>query len=287
MKFELRKVKKPINKKQKTNMLGEIAPLFMVAQLPFNDTETVKLNTPMIEVMSDEGNTLVSTKNLKELGVFKKILKKDSVFLEIGCGSGYLLDSFYQAGGQGLYLGLEPIGTEAGKGKKRLAGIQAEKKAMLTKLSRKIKTISRGMKSGAKELITHGLIEKTEYPKNSLDYVYSYHVFEHLENPLVMYQKARQWLKPGGMLIITCPNVESAFARRDIDSWRCSLSSHRWLPGVSTIIRSADRHGFVPHKYFTYGGFPSPRSIWQDVLNYSYKIRGVGDVVCMALKKDG
>lgn len=238
-------------------------PLFMMAQLPFNSEETVKLNTPMIEIMDDEGNVPVALRNLRELGVYHKIMDKDCVFTEIGCGSGYLLEALCR-NGEGTYLGFEPILSE------------------YEKAHEKLKPFSNRANPPS---VKHGLLETSGYPEGSLDYIYSYHVFEHLENPLVMLTSAIKWLKPGGKMIITCPNVESAAAQKDLSSWRCALSSHRWLPGVSTLKNAVLRNGFKIRKIFTYGGYPAPRNLIKTMINRWYKLTNRGDVVCLMAEK--
>ena len=285
------------NKSLKTNSLKS-SPLFMVAQLPFNSEETVELNTPMIEIMDDLGNSLVAKKNLIELGLWDQLLLSKTRFLEIGCGSGYLIEKLYREG-TGIYVGLEPIGSEAKKAEKRLKPFFLERKDDFAKLTKLKMEKSAGKSTGKhgknrgkklpkfsnKSFVTHGLLEEIAYPPYSIDCIYYYHVFEHLENPLVMFEKASNWLAPEGRLVITCPNVESAMAQRDLAKWRCSLSSHRWLPGVSTLERAARENGFLVDHCFTYGGFPAPRSFLQDFKNWTYKISGRGDVLCMMLKK--
>ena len=82
---------KPFSKSTHQNA-SVVSPLFMMAQLPFNTQAAVPLNTPMIEVMNDEQNVKVATKNLKELGLWKDLCREECRFLEVGCGSGYLLE---------------------------------------------------------------------------------------------------------------------------------------------------------------------------------------------------
>ncbi len=241
---------------------GGKAPFFMVAQVPFNVVDAVELNTPMIQIMDDGGNVGVLSANLKDLGVYDLMLKSGTRSLEIGCGSAYQLEHFYQKG-RGEYFGLEPILSEAKKGWERLSPLLKNKKLEV------------------KKIVTCGEIEKVKYPEHSFDVIYSYHVFEHLENPLVMLEKAKLWLKPGGKLIITCPNVEGAIPKKDIAQWRCALPSHRWLPGRLAVARILRESGFELTKEFTYGGYTAPRTWWQEIANWYFKKTLQGDVLCM------
>lgn len=233
------------------------SPRFMMAQVPFNLKETVKLNKPMIKRMDDNGNLGVAIANLKELGVYQKLMKPDVHFLEIGCGSGYLLEHLYQKG-QGKYFGIEPIKTESEKTK--------------TKISPYLKT-------KADKVIKNGELGKISFPKIKFDFIYSYHVFEHLENPLEMLNKTKSWLTKKGEMIITCPNVEGWIPRRNLAAWRCSIPSHRWLPGKSTLISLLESEGYQINACFTYGGYPGPRKNWQGFANKAFKWLSLGDVI--------
>ena len=48
---------------------------------------------------------------------------------------------------------------------------------------------------------------------NSVDEILSFHLFEHLENPLKALTNWRQKLKVGGKLIIECPDIEAVIHR--------------------------------------------------------------------------
>ena len=240
---------------------GGVAPLFMMAQVPFNQIETVELNTPMIQIMDDVSNVGVLTSNLKELGVWELMLAEGSRTLEIGCGSGYMLEALSEQG-KGVYEGFEPIASEAAKAVERLT--------------------PRLGAAAARSRVQTAVLEDAAVPAAKYDVIYSYHVFEHLENPLVMLHKAKLWLKPGGVLVITCPNVEGALPARDLSQWRCALPSHRWLPGLKAVRRILETEGFRVVAGFTYGGYPAPRAWWQSLANRWFKARHLGDVMCLA-----
>lgn len=245
------------------------APLFMMAQLPFNSEDPVALNTPMTGIMNDKGNLNVTLANFKELGILNHLLDKETSFIEIGCGRGYVLDYLYRRG-KGNYYGIEPITSQY-----KIA-IENLKKLNLPKLDlKKIKNV-----------VKESVIEKANLKKEYYDYIYSYHVFEHLENPLVMLEYGRKWLKPNGKMIITCPNVEGYFPQKDLSKWRCAITSHRWLPGLSTIQRALSESGYEVKNFFTYGGFPAPRNWQKQLINRWVKWKNLGDVMCvMAVKK--
>lgn len=243
-------------------------PLFMVAQLPFNTEDTVILNTPMTEIMNDKGNLQVNITNLKELGIWEHLLNLETRFLEIGCGRGYLLHHLYQEG-YGNYYGTEPIISQS----------QIAMESLLKLGQDKIN------KQTVKKIIKTNILEQTKFENEYFDYIYSYHVFEHLENPLILLEYGKKWLKPGGKMIIICPNVEGFFPSRDLPSWRCSIPTHRWLPGLSTIKRALEYKGYSIEKYFTYGGYSAERNWINNLFNRWLKIINKGDVMCIMAKK--
>lgn len=46
-------------------------------------------------------------------------------------------------------------------------------------------------------------------PNNKIDVLLALHVFEHVENPISLMLKFRDWLKPGGKMIVIVPNSQS------------------------------------------------------------------------------
>ena len=247
---------------------GGKAPLFMVAQVPFQQGETEEINRPSIPLMDDGGNAQVLSRNLKELGVWENMTAGGAVCLELGCGSGYMLETLYREG-RGIYCGVEPIGSEWDRSYQRVEAVS------LRQGNRVIGSVQ------------HKAVENARWSPGAFDVIYSYHVFEHLENPMVMLDRARLWLKPGGRLVIVCPNVEGAIPRQDLARWRMSLPSHRWLPGVSTVRHALDDRGFHVDKLFTYGGYPTPRRAWQSAANKVFKWMGLGDVMALVAHVKG
>ena len=57
--------------------------------------------------------------------------------------------------------------------------------------------------------VTHGFYQDARIEKESLDFVTAFHVVEHLESPLDALSHVRQWLRPGGHLLVEVPNVEA------------------------------------------------------------------------------
>ncbi|BBM89552.1 methyltransferase [Spirochaetota bacterium] len=256
---------------------------FMMAQLPFNREELVGLNEPRAALMDDEANLRITRRNLEELRVRAEILAEHTAFLEIGCGRGYVLADLYKQG-NGLYLGLEPIPTQFKIAKQTLAQLKRDVKTTSSLVAR-FKAAAKFVKQRGPLPVWNTTLEKFNVKKGTLTHIYSYHVIEHLENPLLMIEKAYEWLMPGGKLMITCPNVGGAMASKNFATWRCNIRAHRWLPDVTSLVRMIEAEGFLLRKVFTYGGYPRPRSLVKSVANMYYKWQNKGDVLCLMAEK--
>ncbi len=57
--------------------------------------------------------------------------------------------------------------------------------------------------------VTHGFYRDVRIDPGSQDVVTAFHVIEHLESPLDALKHVRDWLRPGGHLLVEVPNVEA------------------------------------------------------------------------------
>jgi SAM-dependent methyltransferase len=233
--------------------LQEDAPLYMKAQLPFNLNETEEINMSYyvdgLRDERDEQDLLIMMQNMLDLNVRPSIYKHNIRFLDVGFGTGLLLEHLCEKG-SGQYYGIEP----------------------LTKVYEKYYP-------NFKKANTQNIDLEHYEPSVSFHIIHTFFLLEHLINPLVLFDKAREWLVKGGKLIITCPNA---------DCWvkgRHEIESHRWLPDRKTLLEIARRYNFKVNKYFTYGGFPSPRNVFKEMANKVIKFFNKGDVICMMLEK--
>jgi 2-polyprenyl-3-methyl-5-hydroxy-6-metoxy-1,4-benzoquinol methylase len=88
--------------------------------------------------------------------------------------------------------------------------------------------------------IQSGRIENVILPQNSYDIITMFHVIEHLSDPLRAMQTIFSSLKPDGILVVECPNIEA----------HCQSPSHRlhrahlFNFNTSTLRALAARAGF-------------------------------------------
>ncbi|GEM_PF-6915695 len=232
-------------------------PDYMLAQVPFNTTETTALNAGDIDTWDSDANLKIILRTLHELGEYRHVHEAIR-FLELGCGNGYFLYELSRTG-HGEYYGLEPLEQEYTRAVDTMkkAGIDAHR-------------------------ITHTLIESAQYHDNYFDIIFSYHVIEHLENPLAMITQARRWLKQNGTLIIICPNAEGAIPQQTLATWRLNKPAHRWLPGKKSLSALLKKNNFHIQKCLTYGGYSAPRGLFKNIANQWFKITGRGDVLCLS-----
>jgi SAM-dependent methyltransferase len=108
--------------------------------------------------------------------------KQSGALLDLGCSSGAFLQSL------------------SGKGWDLFGIEMSEESASLAR-----------SKSGAKVFV--GNILDARFAPASFDAITCFDVFEHLYEPRLVMMRVAEWLKPGGILYILVPNVDSAEAR--------------------------------------------------------------------------
>ena len=109
------------------------------------------------------------------------IEKARGAVLEIGCGTGDLLEELSLRGCQVHGVDINPASVQACR--------------------------ERGLPA------TQGELDTLTFPPGSFDTVILWHALEHLPSPRGALTKIRQLLRPGGRLFIYCPNADSYLAR--------------------------------------------------------------------------
>ncbi len=149
--------------------------------------------------------------------------------LDIGCGTGFLLEQLAARGLSGVGVDLSPESVEIAN--QRLAEL------------------------GAADRLTAQVGSAYEPPEGPFDLVTITDVLEHLEDPRACLTAARERLAPGGVIVVSTPNRRSLHGLRrwlhdrgvpgiklslaPIDNWQTwgDLESHGEAAGLVTVSR--------------------------------------------------
>jgi SAM-dependent methyltransferase len=167
-----------------------------------------------------------------------KHLKTDARVLDIGCGNGRFLQ----------YLGA--------RSNFELHGIEREGNSALRA----------SHIAGIRLLV--GSLKQDTYPSNHFDAITLFHVFEHLDNPAETLQIIQKIMKPGGVLIMSFPNINSWQARCFKGDWlHLDPPRHLFYFNPIDFIALMKLRGFdlVGENYLSFE--QNPYSLIQSILN--------------------
>jgi 2-polyprenyl-3-methyl-5-hydroxy-6-metoxy-1,4-benzoquinol methylase len=108
--------------------------------------------------------------------------KRSGTLLDLGCSSGAFLESMKGASWKLYGIEMDPENAHTAK-----------------------------TRSGAEIFV--GDIPDAPFPHGSIDVITCFDVLEHVFDPIVVLQRVAEWLKPGGLLYVLVPNIDSAEAR--------------------------------------------------------------------------
>ena len=172
--------------------------------------------------------------------------------LEVGAGDGRFVSRLRAAG-------LEARGIEPSEGGVRMARARAAP-------------------------VERGTEEELRLEPDSLDAAIAWHVLEHLDDPAAAVARIGAWLRPGGRVVLACPNLASLQARIGGDRW-----FHQDVPRHLTHFTAAglrlllERSGFRLERMAHLLVEQNPLGMWQTLLNRLTRER---DVAFRALKRD-
>lgn len=83
--------------------------------------------------------------------------------------------------------------------------------------------------------VATGTLETLEAPPGSYDGLTMFHVIEHLDSPRAALTRARELLRPGGVLLIETPTVDCLWFRVAPSRWRQLIPDHYWFFSQATL----------------------------------------------------
>ena len=152
------------------------------------------------------------------VGTHEPRFEAPGTILDLGCGSGWFLDSMRDRG-------WKTYGVEI-----------SEQAAVLGRESRGLKICS-------------GTLQDAKFSPEFFDYVRANHSFEHISCPNETLDEIHRILKPGGKLLIGVPNINSLSARVFKQYWwHLCAPVHTFNYSRDTLCRMLVKHGFQPGK---------------------------------------
>jgi SAM-dependent methyltransferase len=153
----------------------------------------------------------------------QKYISPPANILDIGCGNGRFLGYLINKGYNGY--GIERPGRSA------------ERAAAIEELN--LSTTPLG---------------KESFPESFFDAVSLWHVFEHLEDPKETLANIEHFLKPGGYLFVSMPNITSLQSRLFKGNWlHLDPPKHLIFPGPDTFVNELKSRRFelIHQKFFS------------------------------------
>lgn len=90
-----------------------------------------------------------------------------------------------------------------------------------------------------------GTLAEADMKEEPFDLITMWHFLEHTPDPSFCLERARSWLKAGGLIIVDVPNYESTDARLTWENWKgWQLPYHLYHFTPFTIKDLLKRHGF-------------------------------------------
>jgi len=132
--------------------------------------------------------------------------------------------------------------------------------------------------------VERATVEEAGQEPATLDAVIVWHVLEHVQDPVRVAGLIGGWLRPGGLLVVACPNLASLQARIGGDRW-----FHQDVPRHLTHFTAAglrlllERSGFRVERISHLLIEQNPLGMWQTLLNRITRHR---DVAFRAVKRD-
>ena len=143
-----------------------------------------------------------------------KNLESKSSFLEIGCGSGYMLEA-------ALDLGFDNV-----------EGVEPSKLAI------------NAANQNIKNQIKHGVFNKFDFKENSYDLIFIAMIVEHVTDINDFLLSLHKILKPGGSLVCVCHNERHFFSKVLKSKHPIINDEHAYVFGKDTLFKIFSKNNF-------------------------------------------
>ena len=94
-------------------------------------------------------------------------------------------------------------------------------------------------------------------PWSAFDIIASFHVIEHVDSPLSFVRAAAERLKPGGLLVIETPNIDSLPYKIFRGQWRQFIPEHYFFFNPKTMGRLLAEYGLRTERVVRIGKYAS------------------------------
>jgi ubiquinone/menaquinone biosynthesis C-methylase UbiE len=120
--------------------------------------------------------------------------------------------------------------------------------------------------------------EELRFPENHFDVVTLWQVLEHMLYPLMVLKEVHRILKPGGMLVVTTPDIEKAPARILGKRWWCITRLHINQFTTKTLTNILKNAGFKDISPVSYKESISLLMLFIPILRYSRLYKPLGNL---------
>jgi len=200
---------------------------FLSNEIEYNYTENY--NSPSYYKLLIRLQGELSRRYNKQLKEINKIANKQGKLIDIGCSIGLFLNS-------ATSFGFEPYGYDINK-----------------------INLNKAKQFFAINTLLDNYLEDKKY-KNLFDVATMWDVLEHLKDPVEYLSKLISIVKPGGLLVVQCPNMESYEFFKFGNKWNwLTPGDHLQFFTTTTLARVVAAAGFIPIKV----------KIWLDPLSFS------------------
>lgn len=186
------------------------------------------------EYLKEEKGRRIQSRRIAQ---YLKSLIFDGELLEVGPGPGFFLD-------EAKKIGFKVSGIESGK--------------VWVKYSKEQFGLT-GVNLGSFE-------DLTKYPDNHFSIIAAWDVIEHIKNPNELIKLIYKKLKPGGVVALSTPLIDSLVSKVFAERWHAVIPSHVVYFTKKTLRENFENEGFILIKLKTYTRFFSAQYLLNRLL---------------------